>query len=315
MLLLLFGALNSGGRIQELGNIPYVTFFLPGILAYGIVITQFVNMAGGIAIQRDNGLLKRMRGTPLPGWAYVAGRLGSTALVSVDHDRRHARCIGRGRASTCTCAPPRCRPSSSPCCSAPPPSPRSGMAAVMHHPQRRGRARSSPTCSILPLVLHLGHLVPARPGAPEWLVDVAKFFPLERLANALHVAFDPLNHGSAWSGNDLLVLAIWLVVGTRLAMRFWQPGDGALTRAHGPEIASGCPRRASRASSRSSSRCPPIIGLLGDEPGAGPARGRRAPRSSSSCALLPRGARPDGSQAAGGRRARLRHRPGHRRAR
>jgi hypothetical protein len=35
MLLLLFGALNSGGRIQELGNIPYVTFFLPGILAYG----------------------------------------------------------------------------------------------------------------------------------------------------------------------------------------------------------------------------------------------------------------------------------------
>src|SRR4029078_7866061 len=40
-------------------------------------------MAGGIAIQRDNGLLKRMRGTPLPGWAYVAGRLGSTALVSV----------------------------------------------------------------------------------------------------------------------------------------------------------------------------------------------------------------------------------------
>ena len=83
MLLLLFGALNSGGRIQELGNIPYVTFFLPGILAYGIIITQFVNMAGGIAIQRDNGLLKRMRGTPLPGWAYVGGRVGSTALVSV----------------------------------------------------------------------------------------------------------------------------------------------------------------------------------------------------------------------------------------
>ena len=67
MLLLLFGALNSGGRIQELGNIPYVTFFLPGILAYGIIITQFMNMAGGLAIQRDNGLLKRMRGTPLPG--------------------------------------------------------------------------------------------------------------------------------------------------------------------------------------------------------------------------------------------------------
>ena len=29
MLLLLFGALNSGGRIQELGNIPYVTQTIP----------------------------------------------------------------------------------------------------------------------------------------------------------------------------------------------------------------------------------------------------------------------------------------------
>jgi hypothetical protein len=59
-------------------------------------------------------------------------------------------------------------------------------------------------------------------GAPQWLVDVAKVFPLERLASALHVAFDPLNHGSAWAGNDLFVLAIWLLVGTRLAMRFRQ---------------------------------------------------------------------------------------------
>ena len=83
MLLVIFGSLNSGGRIQELGNIPYVTFFLPGILAYGIIITQFMNMAGGLAIQRDNGLLKRMRGTPLPGWAYVAGRVGSTVAVSL----------------------------------------------------------------------------------------------------------------------------------------------------------------------------------------------------------------------------------------
>src|SRR4029078_10903903 len=83
MLLLLFASLNSGGKIQQLHDIKYVPFFLPGIMAYGIIITQFVNMAGGLAIQRDNGLLKRMRGTPLPGWAYVGGRVGSTVLVSI----------------------------------------------------------------------------------------------------------------------------------------------------------------------------------------------------------------------------------------
>jgi ABC-2 type transport system permease protein len=218
MLLLLFGALNNGGRIQELGNIPYITFFLPGILAYGIIITQFVNMAGGLAIQRDNGLLKRMRGTPLPGWAYVGGRVGSTALISIVmtvvmlvlgrvcfdvHVRAEAVpalvvAVLLGAATFAAL----------------------GMAAVMLIPN----AEAAPVVAnvlILPLSFISGIWYPLT-GAPQWLVDVAKIFPVERLASALHVAFDPLNHGSAWSGNDLLWLGIWLLIGTRLAMRFWR---------------------------------------------------------------------------------------------
>jgi ABC-2 type transport system permease protein len=218
MLLLLFGSLNSGGRVQELGNIPYVVFFLPGILAYGIIITQFVNMAGGLAIQRDNGLLKRMRGTPLPGWAYVGGRVGSTATISVVmaavmvilgrvfydvHLRAEALpavilAVLLGAATFAAL----------------------GMAAVAMIPN----AEAAPVVAnvlILPLSFISGIWYPIN-GAPQWVTDVAKVFPVERLANCLHVAFDPLNHGSAFAGNDLLVLAIWLVVGVRLAMRFWQ---------------------------------------------------------------------------------------------
>jgi ABC-2 type transport system permease protein len=223
MLLLLFGALNSGGRIQELGNIPYITFFLPGILAYGIIITQFVNMAGGLSIQRDNGLLKRMRGTPLPGWAYVGGRVGSTALISVVmtvvmlvlgrvcfdvHLRAEAVpavvvTVLLGAATFAAL----------------------GMAAVSLIPN----AEAAPVVAnvlILPLSFISGIWYPLT-GAPQWLVDLAKIFPVERLASALHVAFDPLNHGSAWSGNDMLWLGIWLLVGTRLAMRFWRQEMGS----------------------------------------------------------------------------------------
>ncbi len=218
MLLLLFGSLNSGGRIQELGNIPYVVFFLPGILAYGIIITQFMNMAAGLSIQRDNGLLKRMRGTPLPGWAYVAGRVGSTATISVlmtvvmlvigrvfygVHLRAEAVpavivAVLLGAATFAAL----------------------GMGAVSLIPN----AEAAPVVAnvlILPLSFISGIWYPIN-GAPEWVVDVAKVFPVEHLANSLHVAFDPLNHGSAFSGSDLLILAIWLVVGVRLAMRFWQ---------------------------------------------------------------------------------------------
>ena len=217
MLLLLFGSLNSGARIEELGNIPYVVFFLPGILAYGIVITQFVNMAGGLAIQRDNGLLKRMRGTPLPGWAYVAGRVVSTAAISAImavvmlvlgrvfygvHVRAEALpaiaiAVLLGAATFAAL----------------------GMAAVSMIPN----AEAAPVVAnvlILPLSFISGIWYPMT-GAPQWLLDVAKVFPVERLANALHTAFDPVNHASAFAGSDLLVLGVWLVVGVRLAMRFW----------------------------------------------------------------------------------------------
>jgi ABC-2 type transport system permease protein len=218
MLLLLFGSLNSGARIAELGNIPYIAFFLPGILAYGIIITQFVNLAGGLAIQRDTGLLKRMRGTPLPGWAYVAGRVGSTAVISVImatvmlilgrvfynvHLRAEAvpavaLAVLLGAAAFAAL----------------------GIATAALIPN----AEAAPVVAnvlILPLSFISGIWYPMT-GAPDWLLDVAKVFPVEHLASALHTAFDPVNHGSAFAGHDLLVLGIWLIVGTRLAMRFWQ---------------------------------------------------------------------------------------------
>jgi ABC-2 type transport system permease protein len=218
MLLLLFASLNSGGRIDQLHDIKYVVFFLPGIMAYGIVITQFVNMAGGLAIQRDNGLLKRMRGTPLPGWAYVGGRVGSTALSSVImavvmlaigtvfygvHLRAEAipaiaLVVILGAATFAAL----------------------GMAAVSIIPN----AEAAPVVAnvlILPLSFISGIWYPMT-DAPSWLLDVAKVFPIQRLADALQTAFDPVNHGSSFAGNDLLILVIWLVAGIRLAMVFWR---------------------------------------------------------------------------------------------
>ena len=46
---------------------------MPGILAYGIITSTFSNLAASLALLRDQGVLKRMRGTPLPGGAYLTG--------------------------------------------------------------------------------------------------------------------------------------------------------------------------------------------------------------------------------------------------
>src|SRR5579859_5938716 len=81
MFLLIFASIDKGQHISSRGGIPYDDFFVPGILAYGVISTTFVNMAISTAILRDDGVLKRMQGTPLPRWAYVAARIGSTSLI------------------------------------------------------------------------------------------------------------------------------------------------------------------------------------------------------------------------------------------
>src|SRR5438477_12012530 len=81
MFLVIFASLNKGQHLSSRGGIPYDDFFVPGILAYGVIATTFVNMAISTAILRDEGILKRMQGTPLPRWAYVAARIGSTIVI------------------------------------------------------------------------------------------------------------------------------------------------------------------------------------------------------------------------------------------
>ena len=98
MFLVIFASLDKGQHISTRGGIPYDDFFVPGILAYGVIATTFINLAISTAILRDEGVLKRMQGTPLPRWAYVAARIGSTFLImaamAVVVDRSRGRGFG-----------------------------------------------------------------------------------------------------------------------------------------------------------------------------------------------------------------------------
>jgi len=58
-------------------------FFTPTIIVFGVVTATFTNIAMAVTIARDDGILKRMRGTPLPPWAYLAGRVGHAVLVAL----------------------------------------------------------------------------------------------------------------------------------------------------------------------------------------------------------------------------------------
>lgn len=79
MLYLLLGALYDG----EIDGRPAADVLLAGLIAYGCANTAFGGLAITLVVRRENGLLKRLRATPLPAAAYLAAVVASTLVVFV----------------------------------------------------------------------------------------------------------------------------------------------------------------------------------------------------------------------------------------
>ena len=65
------------------GGIAYAQFFTPAMVAFAVVNACYMSVISSTALARDEGILKRLRGTPLPPWIYMTGRLGSAGLVAL----------------------------------------------------------------------------------------------------------------------------------------------------------------------------------------------------------------------------------------
>jgi ABC-2 type transport system permease protein len=79
--LILLSASNTG-HINSLHHIKYAQYYTPGFIAYGVMSACFNNLAISTVIRRETGLLKRLRLSPLPGWALIAAIVVSAILVS-----------------------------------------------------------------------------------------------------------------------------------------------------------------------------------------------------------------------------------------
>jgi ABC-2 type transport system permease protein len=72
VLLLIFGSVFN--KTIEPG-VTFSQYFVAGMIASGLVGTGFQNLAISIPIEREDGTLKRLSGTPLPKAAYFAGKV------------------------------------------------------------------------------------------------------------------------------------------------------------------------------------------------------------------------------------------------
>ncbi|MDX6705791.1 MAG: type transport system permease protein [Solirubrobacteraceae bacterium] len=216
MFLVLFGGLQSGTHLDVREHLSFIDFYTPGIMAYSVLLICFTSTAMLFASMRTNGILKRVRTTPLPWLAYVAGTVGSTFVVlvasivllfaaAVPLFGAHVpgeKMIGLlatlilGAAAFTTL----------------------GIAAarLIKKPENGGALISVVT---LPMVF-ISNIFYPMDGAPAWLQDIAKALPLRPLADGLQAAFDPRFGGTGILWRDLLPLAIWTLVGCALMSRY-----------------------------------------------------------------------------------------------
>jgi ABC-2 type transport system permease protein len=219
LVLLLFGVIFEGTFDAAM---PAIDFYLPGMIAMALMSVSFQTLGTGIAVERDRGALRRLRGTPMPPTAYFLGKtvlvlflaLAQLVLLLGVAVVVHGAAMPRDAAAWATTAWVFLLGT---------------VACALLGTAVSSLARNARTASGIVVVPFLilqfisGIFVPVM-VLPGWVLDVASLFPLKWMAQGMRAAFYPdamraLEPSAEW---DLpmvaLVLGAWCVVGLALTL-------------------------------------------------------------------------------------------------
>ena len=216
---------GNGHTIQVAGGrIDASVYYVPGIITLGIIAAAFVNLVISVTAQRETGVLKRRRATPVPASAIIAGRALTAVVTAL---AIAAVLLGIGWVAYGAHIAARSAPAvivtiiigALSFCSL--------GYALTSVVRNADSVQPITQAVILPLYFISGVFV-ATSVLPHWLVDIANIFPVRHLSAALLVAYNPHTQGSGFAGLDLVVVAAWGAAGLLVALRRfrWLPlGD------------------------------------------------------------------------------------------
>jgi ABC-2 type transport system permease protein len=217
--LVLLGSTAGKGTIPYLGNIRYIQYYVPGFVAYGVMASCFNILAITMVNRREMGLLKRLRLSPLPTWMLLAAIFLNSMIVAVI---QVIILLVAGRFGYNVHGPESVAPFVVAIVVGMLSFTALGVAISTLVPNADA---AGPVVSItfFLLVALSGLWFPIKPGSG--LATFANYFPVRHLIYALVTPFDIhyLPKGtSPWAWHDLLVIAVWGVVGAFVALRRWQ---------------------------------------------------------------------------------------------
>lgn len=85
IMLVLFVALFGNDSIghPEYGDISTAQFYAPGLGVFAAASATYTNIAINLSMRRDDGILKRVRGTPIPPWVFLGGVILSAVWIAL----------------------------------------------------------------------------------------------------------------------------------------------------------------------------------------------------------------------------------------
>jgi ABC-2 type transport system permease protein len=221
LFLVIFTTLLGGGT-TTIGNVAYSDkqYYVVSMAAFGVITACYTNIAMSLTFSRDQGILKRLRGTPLPAASYLGARVVHAALIALllvaitsafgvfvySIDVPTGVYLVRFLVTLLVGAG---------CFTA------AGLAVTTLVPNADA-APAIVNAIVLPLLFLSGVFIPIGDSAPAWVRFVGDVFPVKHFFDAMRDAFLQVPN---FSWNDVLVLGIWLVAAVAIAAaRFrWEP--------------------------------------------------------------------------------------------
>jgi ABC-2 type transport system permease protein len=220
MFLVIFTTLLGNGTVPVGGKeVAQSSYYVAAMGAFAVITACYTNIAISVSFQRDQGILKRTRGTPLPGGAYLTARVihamlmafllviitasfgaafyGATIPTGVTLVRFLVILLV-GSASFCAL----------------------GLAVTAIIPNADA-APAVVNATILPLLFLSGVFIPVGSNAPTWIQWIGRIFPVRHFAAGMGAGF----LGTPFNWTDTLNVAIWGLAGLILAARYfsWEP--------------------------------------------------------------------------------------------
>jgi ABC-2 type transport system permease protein len=218
--LFIFATIFGNDEIEERG-VKTTTYYVPAIITLAVISATTQSLAINLTEDRERGLLKRVRGTPLPVPAFVAGRVGNSLVISF---LMVVLVAVIGRLVYDVSIPTETIPAilvtlavgafAFSCL---------GFALTTIIPSEDAAPAVS-NAMVLPLYFISGIFIPDS-EIPQGVLNFADLFPIRHFFEAFFTAWDPNTTGAGFEWGDLAVVALWGIAGLVVALLAfrWEP--------------------------------------------------------------------------------------------